>query len=222
MNHLLNPFLLLRSCAVGSAVAGLFLIFMALVPQAFNREEQIAFWSQSHAVTDQQLQLFTSYFSVMYTFLSIYLLGHFVMWLGYGYLIASKSLITGGIILLVGVMSCFSDFTEYSLRGIMLKSVQWHIGDSSSLIMLWWFIREWSIWLIYLGVIIVGISFLAKDSWKLIIPIFALLGVFTIPCTYLLDQPKVWFVWLIGWHALSAIVQWLEASAARKLSSSFS
>jgi len=154
----------------------------------------------------------------MYTLLSIYLIGHFLMWLGYGYVISKRdtAALVGKWIIFIGFFSCFSDLSEYCIRGAMIKSVEWGINAGQITPIVWWVVRELSIWLIYLGTITVGFSFFNRSMLSVVILIFSLIGILTIPCSYLFDFTKIWFVWLITWHFISALAIWREGCCTEK------
>lgn len=141
----------LKTCAIGSIGAGVFLSLMSLVPRPFSREEQIAVWSGAQVLSLHDFQSLLGQFSIMYTLLS--------------------------------------------------------------LIPLWWYVRELSIWMIYLGTSVIGVFFLNQSRAA---SSMAFLGILTIPCLYLFDLSKIWFIWLIAWHCVSAAVIWKMAAQGAK------
>jgi hypothetical protein len=203
---LLKTPLLLRLCSIGTAAAGLLLVLMSFVPRVFTREEQMAIWSGSLKIDSEYLLAYTRQFYTMFTLVSLYLIGHFSMWFGYGHIVNKRLPVAGQWITIIGLLSCFTDFSEYSLRGAMIKSIEGHLQISPLLIFSWWLIREWSIWLIYLGSIIVSAAFFNHSLISRMPLLLALIGLMTIPCLYLFHWSKVWFIWLILWHFFSAFV----------------
>jgi hypothetical protein len=199
-----------KACAIGSALAGLFLIFMTFVPQDYTREDQVAIWSGSLILNSQEFLAYSRQFFLKYTLLSIYLIGHFLMWLGYGCIISKRdtAALVGKWIISIGFFSCFSDLSEYCIRGTMIKSVEWGINSGQTAPIVWWFVRELSIWWIYLGTIIIGFSFFNRSILSAVILIFSLIGILTIPCSYLFNFTKIWFAWLVTWHFISALAIW--------------
>jgi hypothetical protein len=197
--------LILRACGIGSMFAALCLVGMSIVSRSFSREEQVGIWLGN---TTHDLLSYSSHFSMMYAVVSAYLIGHFLMWLGYSFLAGKRAAVIGTVILLIGFLSSFADLTEYGLRGAMLKGQQWQIHSAPALPLVWWFIRELSIWLIYLGSVVIGISLLNQAWESKFLLVLALLGLCTIPCLYITSCSKIWFAWLVAWHLASGFTLW--------------
>jgi hypothetical protein len=204
----------LKACATGSALAAVFLCLMPLISPSCNREKLMVLWSGAQIASPQDLQSLLSHFSILFALVSVYLIGHFLMWLGYGLLIAKQSALLATSILLIGFFSCLCDLSEYCLRSAMLKSLVWETPSSAILMPIWWALRELSIWMIYLGTIVIGIFFLNPTTKILSIVTLAFLGILTIPCLYIFGLSKAWFVWLIAWHGASALFLWSKANPA--------
>jgi hypothetical protein len=201
-----------KAYAIGSASAAFFLTLMTLIPRPFTREDQIALWKGAHSLNLQDLNSLTSQFSLLFILVSLYLIGHFLMWLGYAFLIKPKSTLLSAALISIGLLSCLLDFSEYCMRGAMNKCILSQKISHASFLTLWWYVREMSIWMIYLGTSLIGIIFLRISKMA---AMMALLGILTIPCLYL-ALSKIWFVWLIAWHAVSAVIIFRNATGIHK------
>src|ERR1700678_848466 len=91
-----------KACALGSASAAFFLTLMALAPHPFSREDQMAIWTGKYTLNLHDLNSLSSQFALMFTLVSLYLIGHFLMWLGYGFLIKKRSFALSAVLIGIG------------------------------------------------------------------------------------------------------------------------
>lgn len=184
---------------------------MTFVPISFNRNEQIAIWMKTRLLTPIEWIQFGFQYKTMFVLVSLYLIGHLLMWIGFSSFMMRKTSLLGVLVLIVGCLSTFLDFSEYGLRGTMLKAIEWNMVIPPSLILFWYFIREMSIWMIYIASVIAAVGVLHQNFFGELIGGVSLVGILTIPLFYGMGYGKVWFIWLILWHVVAALFLWKKA-----------
>lgn len=194
-----------RLLAFFSGVSAIALVLLSIfwLIQDDGKVDFLDVFVNSKNLSKEQLSIYSNQLNIAFSIVSIYLIGHFSMWLGYSLIIYKRNNLLSYILLAIGFLATLADFTEYATRFAIFELIKNHVLENHLIIGFWLIVRQLSIWLIFLGSVLVSISIFRID-----ILLLALLGLVTIPLMYVFALSKVWYLWLITWHLLSSMILW--------------
>jgi len=190
--------------AIGSLMAFLALVVIAFIPRPFESMDHFAILSGLHTLSPDELSGYKNYVITNFTFDSIYLIGHLLMWFGYVSYILKSNRTIAGIVAILGIISAFLDFTENEIRWSALEIL---VNGSTSNMLLWQTIFGLSFWVIFITALICGLVTLEKSLIKKVPISLAIIGVLIAPLSYKFGFLPA-FLWLIIWHLGSAFFLW--------------
>jgi hypothetical protein len=129
------------------------------------------------------------------------------MWIGYGALISRESQLAGGLIGTLGILSGWLDFTENEMRWVALKTILAGAAVPPTHIANWQVIFGLSFWTLFLCALIAGIGVASLCRFGKVICSIAFAGMLVVSLEYKYGFLPA-FLWLIVWHALSALFLW--------------
>jgi len=222
MNRSMQPFSINIMLAFFTSLAGLALISLSLFITFFssNSIDHVQVYLGLRTLAPEELMLFESRILISYAIVSIYLIGHAIMWLGYAHVIGKINRLFSYTIAALGLLEVLFDMSEYCMRLALLAMVKNNFYNNHLLVGFWICIRHLSVWLIFLNICVIAIA-MAHTRYNILIACFALSGLFIIPVMYALGLAKIWYIWLILWHFVFAIVLYneidIDASGGGKL-----
>jgi len=159
------------------------------------------------SISKEKLILYDFQLNVAFSIISIYLIGHFAMWMGYSLILFQENKLFALILIIIGALSTVTDFAEYSIRIAIIELIKNNVLDNYGLFGFWLIVRQLSIWFIFLGSVIISVTLFNKAFGKFIF-LLALIGLITIPFMYIMGLSKIWYIWLIIWHFAASIILW--------------
>jgi hypothetical protein len=152
-----------------------------------------------------ELVQYKDHLSISFSIISVYLLSHFIMWVGWANFISPFNSVIAKAILVIGFLATLTDFSEYSLRGIMISAIEYNSHTLLNSFAQWKFIRQISIWTIHLNVLLITIGVL-NTRYATVCMILSLVGLISIPLLNIFKFGKLWYIWLITWHMASCLM----------------
>lgn len=194
---------LVRACAVASAVAALCLVVLAYLPRPPFSYSHDAIIGGAQQLSVEQTAQYLAYLRANLTFDGIYLLG-------YGVVIAERRRLAGAAIVAIGVASGALDLLENEIRWAVVTGLE---ADAASVGVgtLWRVVSGMSIWAIYVAAAVTSVALLERGRTG---RLMGALGLLSAPAASLLYWRGFFFsfLWLILWHAASAVYLWRKRS----------
>lgn len=199
----------IKLLALFSGLAGFSLLSLSFfwIMQTGGKTDFYSVFTDPERLSHEQLSLYSFQLGAAFSIVSIYLIGHFAMWLGYSLIIYRENKLLSYVLVVIGFLSAITDFTEYSIRLAILELIRSQIFDNQLMFGFWLIVRQLSIWLIFLGSMLAALAAFNKKFGKMIL-LLALLGLITIPIMYIPGVTKIWYLWLITWHFAACIFLW--------------
>jgi len=193
--------------SIGALIAFVSLIIMAFLPRPFEAMDHFSILSGLNILTKNQLSDYRNYVALNLTWDSLYLIGHIVMWSGYAAFFYRDSKYISFIVLVLGFASGWLDFTENEIRWAILEAL------TSGHYLPIEHITEWqttfglSFYMLFICALLCGIAVVGKSYIRKVVFFISIVGLFIAPLSYQFSFLPA-FLWIIGWHAISALFLW--------------
>ncbi|RNB87685.1 hypothetical protein EDM56_14015 [Brevibacillus fluminis] len=197
-------------CSFGSLAAFICLIYIYFLQRPDFPFSQFEILSGAAKPNPSQLTEYSNYLSKNFSIDCLYLFGHLLMWLGYGLVVRRRISLLGTVIILLGIISGTTDFTENILRTTIVTGLQAGFSSVQHWGMLWSFVFDFSVWAIFITLVFVIAGIWGQRIIDRIFVLFGLVGLFSASYMYY-DGFDFGFVWLIGWHGSSGFYLWRQS-----------
>jgi len=197
--------------AIGALVSFVALIVMFFLPTPFTPMNHFSILSGASVLSTEQLSAYKNYMTLNLTWDSLYLIGHVTMWFGYAALLFRENPVLAVFIAVLGFFCGWLDFTENEIRWAALEALLSKSHLPISQIAQWRIIFGLSFWALFLCALISGIAVLDRTGIRKLVCAIAVAGVLIAPMSYQSGFLPA-FLWIIVWHAVSAVLLWSSRS----------
>ena len=194
---------------VGACVAFIALLAIAFLPRPFPAMDHFSILSGVTVLSPEELAAYKNYVASNLTLDSLYLIGHFLMWLGYSAYLYKSSKLLAAAIAVLGFFSAWLDFTENEIRWASLEFLLADRNPPITEILAWQTTFGLSFWILFLCTFTCGIAIMGSSLNQKITSAVAILGLFIAPLSYHFGFLPA-FLWLILWHVVSAVFLWMN------------
>lgn len=201
---------LIAAGAAGAAVASAALVVLMLLARPYDH---FAVMSGAGSLSAAQWKVYAGQVTKDLSWDGVYLLGHALTWVGYGALLAVASRAGATLVVALGFLGVGLDFAENEMRWASLKAALAGAPLPLAELAHWQVMAALSYWSIFVAAILAGVLILAlRARGGMVLAALAFAAFLVGPSTYRYG-PLAAFVWVLTWHAATAVFLALNRDA---------
>ena len=198
---------LTRAAALASAVAAAALVVLAFLPRPSPPISHFEVLSGKRVLQPAELAEYLAYLRSNLAGDSLYLLGHIGTWWGYAARLRRSAPGIAALLAGLGLLSGGLDFVENEIRWALLSTLREGLPIPAGWGTVWELVVGLSFWAIFIPALLTAATLWSRHPADRTMACLASVCAVTAPWTYYGGFfPS--FIWLITWHAASAIYLW--------------